>query len=472
VPVIILVADGARPDSLAEAIDGGALPALARMRAEGAAHTVTSTFPSVTGPAYAPFLLGRFPGPVGLPALRWFDRTRSHAAFPHYTRSYVGHEMRHVDRDIASDAPTMFELAPRALGSLSVIQRGLAKKSRLGAGARFALRAARTHFAGDAARWLDIDREMGHEIARRVRDERPDFVFAALTGIDKASHAEGHDHGLVAEAMRIVDDVAAELRDDAERCGRWEQTHLWVVSDHGHSPVTGHDDLAAMIEEAGHRVVAHPWIYRAHPDVAVMVSGNAMAHLYLDLDARERPWWPALAGRWGAFAEMLVQRPSVDLALLPQSPTRCEIVSATRGRAVVSLAQTGAGCAQYSYRTTTGDPLGIGRELEGVSGDDAYDATIATDYPDSVVQIAHLAGASRSGEIILSAAREWDFRARYEPIPHKSSHGALHREHMLVPLIVNHPPADTPRRTVDVMPSALAALGIAAPAGLDGRSFV
>lgn len=470
--MIILVADGARPDSLAEAIDGGTLPALGRLRAEGAAHVVTSAFPSVTGPAYAPFLLGRFPGPVGLPALRWYDRARTSASFPHYTRSYVGHEMRHVDRDLATSAPTLFELAPRALGSLSVIQRGLTKRSRLGGGARFALRAARTHFSGDAARWLDIDREMGREVARRVREERPDLVFAALTGIDKASHAEGHDHGLVVDAMRIVDDVAAELRADAERGGWWEDTHLWVVSDHGHSPVSAHDDLAAAIEEAGQRVVAHPWVYRAHPDVAVMVSGNAMAHIYLDLDARERPWWPALGERWGAFAEMLVQRPSVDLALLPQSPSRCEIVSATRGRAIVTLARSASGCTTYSYLTAGGDPLGIGGDLTRVSGDAAYDATIESDYPDSIVQIAHLAGASRSGEIILSAARGWDFRARYEPIPHRSSHGALHREHMLVPLIVNRPPSRAPRRTVDVMPSALAVLGIAAPPDLDGRSFV
>lgn len=471
-PVIILVADGARSDSLAEAIDSGALPALARLRAEGAAHTVTSTFPSVTGPAYAPFLLGRYPGPIGLPALRWFDRTRSQASFPHYTRSYVGHEMRHVDRDLAADAPTLFELAPRSLGSLSVIQRGLAKKSRLGAGPRFAIRAARTHFSGDAARWLDIDREMGREVASRVRAERPDFVFAALTGIDKASHAEGHDHGLVVDAMRIVDDVVAELRDDAERGGWWDETHLWVVSDHGHSPVSWHDDLASVLEEAGSRVVAHPWVYRAHPDAAVMVSGNAMAHIYLDLDAAERPWWPALGARWGELCDMLVQRPSVDIALLPQSPTRCEVVSATRGRAVVSLAPTAGGCMTYTYRTVTGDPLGIGDELVAVNGDDAWEATIETDYPDSVVQVAHLAGASRSGEIILSATREWDFRARYEPIPHRSSHGALHREHMLVPLIVNRPPGRTPRRTVDVMPSALAALGIPNPPGLDGRSFL
>ena len=471
-PVIILVADGARPDSLAEAIDGGALPALARLRAEGGAYAVTSTFPSVTGPAYAPFLMGRYPGPVGLPALRWYDRTRTQAAFPHYTRSYVGHEMRHVDRDLATDAPTLFELAPRSLGSLSVIQRGLAKKRRLGGGAGFALRAARTHFSGNAARWLEIDRDMGRNVASRIRTERPDFVFAALTGIDKASHAGGHGHGLVGGAMRIVDDVVAELRDDAERGGWWDDTHLWIVSDHGHSPVSFHDDLAAVLEDAGNRVVAHPWIYRAHPEIAVMVSGNAMAHLYLELDAPERPWWPALGDRWGDLADMLVQRPSVDIALLPQSPTRCEVVSAARGSAVVSLGRNQSGGTTYSYRMTTGDPLGVGAELAAADGEEAWEATIATDYPDAVVQVAHLAGASRSGEIILSASREWDFRARYEPIPHRSSHGALHREHMLVPLIVNRTPGRTPHRTVDVMPSALDALGIPAPPVLDGRSFL
>jgi len=84
----------------------------------------------------------------------------------------------------------------------------------------------------------------------------------------------------------------------------------------------------------------------------------------------------------------------------------------------------------------------------------------------------HLARSSRSGEIILSAARDWDFRAHYEPIPHVSSHGALHREHMLVPLLVNRPVSGRPRRTVDVMPSALKALGKRIPAGLDGESFL
>ncbi|MBI1808669.1 MAG: hypothetical protein HYR75_02120, partial [Gemmatimonadetes bacterium] len=118
-----------------------------------------------------------------------------------------------------------------------------------------------------------------------------------------------------------------------------------------------------------------------------------------------------------------------------------------------------------------GDPLGLG-PLDGLSMDDAWDATIRSEYPDALVQALSLATSPRAGDIILSAARDYDFRARWEPIPHVSSHGALHREHMLVPLVLGKVPARAPRRTVDVMPSALAALGRPIPEGLDGVSFV
>ena len=73
----------------------------------------------------------------------------------------------------------------------------------------------------------------------------PEFVFAALTGVDKVSHARGHDSPMIIDALRIVDDTAARIRDDAERDGRWEDMSLWIVSDHGHSRVTQHEDLAA-----------------------------------------------------------------------------------------------------------------------------------------------------------------------------------------------------------------------------------
>ncbi len=475
--VIILVADGARPDTFAAALDDGSLPALAQLRSDGALHTVSSVFPSVTGPAYVPFLMGRFPGPVGLPALRWYDRARTARTRPDHARSYVGAEFRHLDGDLDADAPTIFELAGQSLGGLNVIGRGLPRGDRIGGGLGFTLRGAWTHFRGDVAGWLGVDRDVGARVAQRVRDaragRRPGFVFCALTGVDKMSHARGHAAPAVRDALRIVDATAAELRADAERGGWWHDTHLWVVSDHGHSPVRAHDDLAAAFAAFGHRVSAHPLTWLPRRDVAVMVSGNAMAHVYLEVEQRERPWWPALAARWDATVDALLARPSVDLVLLPHDTDRCEVRSADRGRAFVERQRPGArNGSRYAYRPVDGDPLGLGGAHCGLTANAAHDVCAASDYPDALVQIAHLAGAPRSGDVIVSAARDWDLRARWEPIPHVSSHGALHREHMDVPLLLSRPPVRTPRRTVDVMPSALVALGSAVPAGLDGDSFL
>lgn len=463
--VVVLVADGARPDTLATAIDSGRLPALARMRDEGGMHAVTSTFPSVTGPAYAPFLMGRYPGPVGLPALRWFDRSRERCTYPDYTRSYVGYQMRELDRDLDATAPTIFELVPDSIAALNMIGRGLTADRRIDkVTVARAMRAARTHFSGDVAGWLTIDRDVAGRVIERLRHQPPRFTFAALTGVDKVSHAGGHDSPMMHEALAIVDDTVAQIRSDAERAGR--DTHIWIVSDHGHSRVLHHEDLAGIVRSLGHRVMAHPWVFRRNPDVAVMVSGNAMAHLYLELARRDRPWWSSLRGRWQPLVDALLARASVDLVLLPDCDGTCIVHSRTGGTARVEHLGT-----RYRYVRTAGDPLGIGDDVDG-DAEAALAATHATDYPDAIVQIAHIASAPRAGDVILSATRDWDFRSMYEPIPHVSSHGALHREHMMVPLLLDRPAARVPRRTVDVMPSALEALGVSVPGGLDGTSFL
>jgi hypothetical protein len=162
----------------------------------------------------------------------------------------------------------------------------------------------------------------------------------------------------------------------------------------------------------------------------------------------------------------LLTRPSVDLLLLPDVDGSCDVRHAERGTARVRHDR-----GRFSYLPETGDPLGIGSAVEG-DADTLWEATMHTAYPDAVVQIALLAASARAGDLILSAAPGYDFRDRYEPIPHRSAHGALHREHMLVPLLTNRPVARAPRRTTDVFASALDALGAETPVVLDGRSFL
>jgi predicted AlkP superfamily pyrophosphatase or phosphodiesterase len=467
VTVVILLADGVRPDTLCSAITAGMAPALARLRNEGAFHRVTSCFPSVTGPAYAPFLMGRFPGPVGLPGLRWYDRARTTCSFPDYTRSYVGPQVNRVNTDLDPSAPTLFELCDDTLGVLTPISRGIDKRNLLGQfTARTAARIARTHFSGRVDMWLDVDREFSALLTDHLKRRRPVFTFAALLGVDKTSHSSGQPSPATDEALRIFDDTVARIREDAERDGRWESMHLWITSDHGHWPLETHEDLAGVVAELGFRTVAHPWIYRIRPEVAVMVSGNAMAQIYPDLASRRRTFWPDMPERTRFLVERLLERPSVDLMILPTADG-ATVRSSDRGDALITDRAN-----RLSYRRLSGDPLGIGRDVADVSTDEAWDVTSETNYPDAFVQIARIATAPRSGEIILSATPGWDYRSRYEPIPHVSSHGSLRREHIVVPLLTNRRYPRTPRRTTDLMPSALAALGRPIPTGLDGESFL
>ena len=435
------------------------------MLEEGGLYEITSVFPSVTGPAYIPFLMGRHPGSIGMPGLRWYDRSRIDCRGPGHSRSYVGIDMRLADGDLDPAAPTIFELVPNSLAAMSVVTRGLHPSRCFTRGPAFAARTAWTHFRGDVSGWLDIDRYVARRLLQSMRERRPDFVFAAFTGVDKVSHARGHASEEVLAALRIVDDTVAEMRRDLEAAGTWHATRLWVVSDHGHTPIAAHEDLAGILRQLGHRPLAHPWVWARDPLTAVMVSGNAMAHIYLDLQTRRRRWWPSLASQWSALADTLLARDSTDLLLLLYADSRCEIRSRLGGSAMLGWKDD-----VYSYRPGTGDPLGIG-EHASISADDSHAVTLASEYPDALVQIASLASSTRSGDMIVSAARDWDLRAGFEPIPHVSSHGALHRDHMLVPLLANRPLPVPPLRTVDLMAIALDALGVPRPRGLEGRSY-
>jgi hypothetical protein len=101
-------------------------------------------------------------------------------------------------------------------------------------------------------------------------------------------HAEGPHSRAARDSLKLVDHVAASIRRDAERDGRWRSMQLWVVSDHGHSAVGQHFDLAGELRKLGVKVRAHPWTLPDRSEVAVMVSGNSMAHLYVGLEATAR----------------------------------------------------------------------------------------------------------------------------------------------------------------------------------------
>ena len=464
--LLLVVADGVRPDVLEEEIAAGRAPTIAALQARGGSYTITSSFPSVTGPAYVPFMMGRNPGDVGMPGLRWFDRTRTLRWAPAAARSYAGIDIWHADRDVSRDAPTLLELARPSLAGMSMLGRG-ASLGNVGRSAMWCIRAAIPHFRGDTLGWRRVEQAATNAFLARFARERPRVSVLAITSPDKFSHAFGSRSESVRAAIADIDSAIARARHLAHEGGWLDTLRVWLVGDHGHAPVERHEDLHGWLEAEGHLVLCHPQLTVRNADIALMVGGNAMAHLYLDPSQRTRGSWGVHAPRWTTLHDALVARESVDLVAVSLGPDRVRVSHADRGSAELSRRD-----ARLSYVADAGDPLGLGGTLRGLDACAAWMASSTTSYPDALVQLVSLLGSSRSGDIVLSAADGWDFRARFEPVDHVSTHGALLRDHMLVPLVLDGPAARLPMRTTDVVPSALSALGIETDAAFDGRSFV
>jgi hypothetical protein len=114
----------------------------------------------------------------------------------------------------------------------------------------------------------------------------------------------------------------------------------------------------------------------------------------------------------------------------------------------------------------------LGGALAQLNAHDAWHAGSASPYADALVQLSALVPSPRAGDIVLSAANGWDLRARFEPTPHVSTHGALLNNQMLVPLLIDGPVARMPQRTTDVVPSVLDLLGVPTDLLFDGQSFL
>jgi len=468
--LLLVVADGVRPDVLAEEMDAGRAPALAALRAKGSAHAITTSFPSVTGPAYVPFLMGTHPARAGLPGLRWFDRSRSVRWATQQSRSYAGIDIWHVDADLTPELPTLLEYAQPSLAAMSMVCRG-ATHGRIGRGVSWMLRAAPAHFRGDLHGWRRVEQQATRAFFSRFAKVRPRFSVLGILSGDKFAHKYGPRSAAVRSAIADIDAAVATAQQIAERDGWRESLNVWVTGDHGHADVTAHDDLHGWLEGEGLRVRAHPRLNVQNPDVVLMVGGNAMAHLYMAPGERQRRWWDSHAAGWDRLLDRLVARPAIDLLAVNTTAHTVQVRHGARGVADVHRVDGHDG-PRWSYICRDGDPLQIGGTHRDLDADAAWELTAATAYPDALVQLSWLGASARSGDVVVSAADGWDLRARFEPVPHVSTHGALLRDQMLVPLLVDVPTGRSPQRTTDIVPSALQLLDIPTGTRFDGRSFL
>ncbi len=445
--VIFLLLDGARSDILSEELKKNNLPNLKKIIDEGSHNEGVTVFPSTTGPAYIPFLTGTYPGPANMPGIRWFDKNmyskRKFDSGSH--RSYVGFENIYFNSDIKKSYKTLFELIPKSISIFNEITKGLKKSQNLTRNSKIFYKLL-SHFYGSTI----IDSSAFKKLFKVLNDDF-NFYFCCLYGIDSISHIKGSDHSDVRELYKKFDDNLGLLVNKLKKNNLWNDSLLIITSDHGHTNTNRHFDLVDFCKSIGKQVFYYPLIlqkfYKAF-NCSVMVSGNSMAHIYLNENFN---WSEKFnINNHKDFLNLLLKNDAVDIVAY-KNPKEEIIVESVNGKAIIRDAES-----DIYYQPLINDPFKYNISEGFYSADKLLELTINTDYPDAIIQIVQIFKSNRSGDIIVSANNGYDFREKYEFPEHRSSHGSLRREHMQIPIILNKKIInDFPIRTIDIFSTIL-----------------
>ena len=468
--VLALLVDGARADVLSRLVTAGELPTLQRHFADvGGLATATSVFPTVSGPAHLPLLAGVHPGTANLPGIRWAERpTARHGGFLGRTRSYMApFRARKLERDVPPSVHTLFAHVANMADVNTWFVRDCpqrARRTRWSKPAAF-LRALLTGNWQSSGEQAEV--ALLHALERGFTS-----VHAVFPAIDELGHRFGPLSDECYQAYRTFDRALSRILDALGRTGRAGQTLLVISSDHGQTSTHTHVDIERLIAKVYPRTVAYPsfWRFPLSAEAAVMVSGNSMANVYVRGDGgwHERPDFEKPGSRAQALFDSFLQHPAIEHVIFRAAAPGHYVVANRGGRRTLAIEADGP-LARIATSHEGTDPLGYAPLPGLASADRLAELTADSEYPDALWQIIQFFRSGRAGDLIVNARHGFDLRARFEYQPHNGSHGGLHKDHILVPALVNGRWAKNRMRTVDLFPTILAALGLPVPPGLDGQ---
>ena len=423
--------DGLTPSMFEAAVSERATPALAFLAGEGRYRRAVSTFPSLTPVCLSSLVTGAHPDVHEMPHLVWWDRARQRLV--EYGSSFGAVRAAGTRRSLQD---TVYELNASHLGAgATTVYEALEDEGLTTAAVNITCYRGRTPhrptvpmltrpaygpkrfffynlFESDVTgaplavrnrAGGTIDAYAGAAGRWLVTRDGFDLLVFYLSDYDYASHAQGPD--AAHEALARCDDAVASLVAAAGGEAEFLERYAVVLcADHGQTPVS---DVAQLRDSvAAGRVTA----------------SNRAGMIYLEGDAR-------------AAAAALDGAPGVEIVLFREGG---EAVARREGEEL-----------RFARRVPSGF------ETSG-------DATIL-DVPDGLGRAWAALANPNAGEIIVSAARGWEF-ADLGGRHHAGggSHGSLLAGDSEVPMLTVGLDADLASIT-DVMPAVLDHFGVVPP---------
>lgn len=462
---IFILFDGSRPDIFEKLLKKEKLPNIKKyLLPSGNILNAVGAFPSLSGPAHLPFMTGMFPGNLNIPGIYWFDREaygRGGINFKKF-RSYLGpFKILKMNHDIPKNVPSIFEIFPDGAGIFVWFNRGGGRYRNL---TRFkkAFSFLRGVFTKE---WLSCDEDAKKAMFKAIDLGCP-FIFAILPATDELGHRFGPLNPEVETSYINLDTMIGEIFEKLKNKNFENDTLIVVAGDHSHSPTHTHINLEGFVENR----IKNTMTYKRFPshyfnaDAVCFPCGNAMANLYFKGNGwlSLRPDMSDRSKVWGKIVDEIKEIEGVDI-LSYRNKEGGIIVESKRGKAKVSIIN-----GNIIYDVLSDDPFGYKSLPEKMTFEEELQLTFDTDYPDALVNLTTIFNAKRSGDLIVTAYPGYDLRVWWEYQEAYGSHGSLHREHCIVPVLTNADSLKSPMRTVDIFSTILYLLGMDIPQGVDG----
>lgn len=459
---LIIALDGVGDGALRSALADGALPTIDELLGDGAsgderahgylAPNVVTTLPSTTMAAWATLFTGEPPGVHGIIGNEWFDRTTRSFYAPApvsvpeadhtlaiYTEDLVGQQLR---------ADTLFErLALRSHVSLGQVHRGadlLTFPNGLDLGQILSILPEAifgpNSLAGEA--YIELDEEsVGPMLDAIEREGVPDVQVAYFPGVDLIAHASDPPLEVQRRHLEeVIEPAVARVVGAYRDAGVLESTFVFVIADHGHTPVLSDDEHALGVDDEGDPPAALAAVgFRMRPaeletdDVsfsAVVAYQGGLANVYLadrstcpapgdecDWSAPPRYEHDVLVAGRALFASNRGEAPAARL----RGALELVLVREPRGRFRVLTADGPVPVSEHLRRHPRPEWVAFERRLREL-----------TEGP-----MAH-----RAGDVIiisrLAPSVPYDERTYFSG-PYHSWHGSPTRQDSIVPLVVAHP---------------------------------
>jgi predicted AlkP superfamily pyrophosphatase or phosphodiesterase len=511
--VTYLLIDGLSKTIFEEQLANGNLPNIEELIHSGTyVRNGISSFPSMTGYGFYPFLTGIDATKSGVLGLRWFDRTRTEGNL----RNYVGRSNIHMNLDVTKNYKGVFEQFSNFYTSSlnSYMNKGVHHSQKTG----WEMTSAKYYekplfkflrsvpYFGDRITYSYFDHETYvASLVMNQLEHNPKVQWVTFASPD-ASH---HVSGTTAEYPKLlqhIDGLVGDIRNKIKELGQEDDRMIVLISDHGNSEVKENLDLRVNFQqdlglqlERGESTVLmtseldSPFEEFADKDGYFVINGNLSAYLYMK-DPKEKASKNAWSNRL-SYYQITHYRNGEKQIDLPDYISNIEgielvsyifndstiIVQNKYGKGIISTSMNG----WYKYSIIDNDPLGYQNDSitsrliddQFHSGNMWLEASIQTNYPDALHRLYSLVSKPDMGDILICTLENYDLAKDYEMLigNYKGGHGGIRAEMLNVPYVLYAPGQNSQdirfARSEDVGATILEYLDMETEYELDGETL-